>query len=188
MNEQAIVERIVSDAEQEARDIIAEAEQKAEATVAEAVQRADRNKQGVRAEVAERVQSILDGKAATARLDGAKIKLGEKRSVIDQVYARALKQMTELTEGEALYLADRLLTAYAEEGDEIVFAANFRYAQKVAGLDIVKQKGLKVSSKHTDLDGGFLLVGKNSDKNLSYGAILAADREEHQAEIAAKLF
>ena len=188
MNEQAIVERIISDAEKEAREIIADAEKKAEATVAEAAQRAERNKQGVRAEVSERVQSILDGKAATARLDCAKIQLGEKRGVIDEIYARALKQLNGITEAEALYLAGRLLTAYAEQGDEIVFAANYRYAQKVAGLGIVKQKGLKVSAGQAALDGGFMLVGKNSDKNLSYGAILAADREQHQAEIAAKLF
>ncbi len=184
MSEQAIVERIISDAEQEARAIIEEAEERAKATVAEANTRAERNKQGTEAEVKAKSDSIFDGKAAAARLDGAKILLGEKRGVIDQIYARALEKLLDLSEKETLYLCTRLLDEHAEEGDELVFAENFRYAQAVSALPIVKEKKLKVSTKRVTLDGGFMLCGKSSDKNLSYGAILAMDREEKQAEIA----
>lgn len=188
MNEQAIVERIISDAELEAKNIVSEAEARAAQTVSEANERAERNRLGAEAEVSEKVRGILDGKAATARLDGSKILLGEKRGVIDEIYVRALKQLVEMGKAETLRLADRLLTEYAEEGDEIVFAENFRFAQEVAGLDIVKEKKLKVSAARSSYDGGFVLCGKNSDKNLSYGAILTADREERQAEIAAHIF
>ncbi len=38
------------------------------------------------------------------------------------------------------------------------------------------------------LGGGFILKGKSCDKDVSYGAMLAADREERVAEIAAQLF
>lgn len=188
MNEQAIVDRIISDAEKEAAAIISEAERKAQETVSEALLYAERVKTGVKAEVKQKTDGIFDGKAATARLDGAKILLGEKRGVIDEVYARALKALNELKEGDALYLAARLLKEHAEEGDEIVFAGNYRYRKGVEGLEIVKEKKLKVSSAQADIDGGFILVGKNSDKDVSYGALIAADREEKQAEIAAKIF
>lgn len=36
-----------------------------------------------------------------------------------------------------------------------------------------------------EIDGGIFLKGKISDKDLSYGALLALDREEYQAKIAA---
>ena len=188
MNEQAIVERIISDAEEEARAIINEAEERSAETIAEANRRAERNKQGTEAEVKAKADGIFDGKAATARLDGAKILLGEKRGVIDKVYADALEKLVSLSEKETLFLCGRLLQEYAEEGDEIVFAENFKYAQAVSALPIVKEKKLKVSTKHVKLDGGFMLCGKISDKNLSYGALLLADREIYQAEIAAKVF
>lgn len=188
MNEQAIVERIISDAEREAQAIIDEAEERAKATVAEANTRAERNRRGTEAEVKARAESIFDGKAAAARLDGAKILLGEKRGVIDEVYARALGKLLELSEKETLYLCGRLLDGHAEEGDELVFAENFRYAQAVSALPQVKEKKLKVSSKRAKLDGGFMLCGKNSDKNLSYGALLSMDREEKQSEIASVIF
>ena len=188
MSEQAIVEKIIADAEKEAQAIIAAAEKRAEATVAEANARAEKRKQGEKAVADKKAESIIEGKAATARLDSAKIMLGEKRAVIDEVYARALKSMMQLSKAEALHLFERLLCEYAEEGDEIVFAENFSYAQDVAKLNIVKEKKLSVSFKKAEIEGGCLLIGNNSDKNLSFGALLAADREENQAEIAARIF
>lgn len=188
MSAQVIVERIISDAEQEARDIINDAEEKAAKTLAEATKRAERNKQGTEKEVSEKIKGIFDGKAATARLDSAKIALGEKRGVIDEIYSRALKQLVGLDKADAVSLAERLLSAYAEEGDEIVFAENYRFKEEVSRLPVIAEKNLKVGLKQANLDGGFMLCGSNSDKDLSYGALLSVDREEYQAEIAAKLF
>lgn len=188
MGKQAIVERILSDANAEAQAIITEAEEKAAAIIADAQTKAQREKLGTEAIVAEKSKAILDGKAATARLDSAKILLAEKRRVLDAVYQKALEQLVKLGQKETLKLAETLLCAYAEQGDEIVFADNFAYKAQVGVLSVIKEKGLKVSHKTADIGGGFILIGKNSDKDLSYGALLAIDREEHQAQIAAKIF
>ena len=188
MSEQAIIDKIIADAREEAQAIISDAEKKAEGTIAAASLRAEKRKQGEKAAAETRAESILEGKAATARLDCAKILLGEKRAVIDEVYARALKEMQELGKAEAVHLIEKLLENFAEEGDEVMFADNFKYVQEAAKLDIVKEKKLKISAKKAHIDGGLLLVGKTSDKDLSFGALLAADREEHQAEIASKIF
>ena len=188
MSEQAIVDKIIADANAEAQAIIADAEKKAEGTVAAASVRAEKRKQGEKIAADKRAESILEGKAATARLDSAKILLGEKRAVIDEVYARALGGLKELGKAEALHLIEKLLKEHAEEGDEVLFADSFKFAQDAAKLDIVKEKKLKISAKKADIDGGMLLIGKNSDKDLSYSALLAADREENQASIAAAIF
>lgn len=188
MSEQAIVEKIISDAENEAKAIISDAEKKAEATVAAANARAGKRMAGEKLAAEKKAESILEGKAATARLDCAKIMLGEKRAVVDGIYARALKELLEISKADALRLFERLLTGYAEEGDEIVFADNFRYAEDAAKLPVVKEKKLRVSPRRADIDGGCLLIGRSSDKNLSYSALLAVDREENQASIAARVF
>ena len=188
MSEQAIVEKIIADAQAEAQAIIADAEKKAEKTVADATARAERRRQGEKATAEKRAESILEVKAAAARLDCAKILLGEKRAVIDEVYARALKNLQGLGKADCLHLIEKLLKEYAEEGDEVMFAENFKYAPEASKLDIVKEKKLKISGKRADIDGGMLLIGKSSDKNLSFSALLSADREEHQAEIASIIF
>lgn len=188
MSKEAILERIISDAKTAAAATVAEAEGRAAEIIAEAEARAARDRQGTSAIIAERSKAIADGKAAAARLDAAKVMLAAKRGVIDAVYARALEKLKALPQKDAVRLAEGLLLSYAEDGDELVFATNFAYKAQVLKLAVVAEKNLKNSGKTADIDGGFILIGKNSDKDLSYGALLALDREERQAEIAAKLF
>ena len=188
MSREEIVSRVLSDAQKEAEKIIADAKKRAE----EIVQAAQAESQ---AEIAEaeketyaRAKLITEGKAATARLDGQKIVLAEKRRVIDGVYFRALAALLCLDEHDSVRLSERLLRENADEGDEIVFSENFSYADEVAALPIVRERELTVSGERPKLSGGFILRGKTSDKDVSYAAILAADREEHQAEIARAVF
>ena len=188
MSKEAILERIISDAQAAADATVAEAEGRAAEIIAEAEARAARDRQGTSAIIAERSKAFADGKAAAARLDAAKVMLAAKRGVIDAVYARALEKLKALPQKDAVRLAEGLLLSYAEDGDELVFATNFAYKAQVLKLAVVAEKNLKNSGKTADIDGGFILIGKNSDKDLSYGALLALDREERQAEIAAKLF
>lgn len=188
MSKQAIVDRIISDAEATARGIINNAEKDAQSLIEKVQQSCERDKLGVEAEVAEKVKAIEDGMAAAARLDGAKVLLKEKRKVIDAVYANALKRLNGLEKSKALNLAARLVKEYAEEGDEIVFASVYPYKSEVAALPEVREKKLKISAKTADISGGFMLYGKHSDKDISFAALLNADRDLFQAEIAQKLF
>ena len=188
MSTQNIVERILSDAEAEARAIIEEAESKAAQLLAEASNRAEKSRRETENDVREKVESIAEKKAAAARLESAKILLSEKRKVVDAVYALALGRLLSLEKEECIKLFSSLLARYAEEGDEVFFAENFKYAADVSILPVIKEKNLTISEKRLPLDGGMRLVGKVSDKDLSYGALLAADKEENQAELAKKLF
>lgn len=188
MSEQAIVEKIIADAKSEAEAIIANAQKNADETISQARLRAQRRIEGEKAASAKRAEAIMDGKAATARLDSAKILLAEKRAVIDEIYARALNELNSLSKAECLRFIAILLDDFAEEGDTIVFAENFAYVKEAAKLDVITQKKLKVSPERAQIKGGMLLYGKDCDKDLSYEAILADDREEHQAEIAAEIF
>lgn len=188
MSKESIVERIISDAENEKAEILAEAQKRADEAVAAANARAERKFAGVQAETAQRVKAICDGKAASARLDGAKAELYEKRRVLDAVYDGAMKKLLALDREDCLKLAERLLKEYAEEGDEIAFSSDYEYPQEVLKLDIAKKKKLKISHKGVKADGGFILLGKSSDKDVSYAALLSADRELHQSDIAVKIF
>ena len=188
MGKQEIIERILSDAEAEAAEILRSANVRAEEIIAAANARATSERAGAVEEAGARAKRISDGKAASARLDSAKILLAEKRRVIDEIYARALKKLLEMKEKDALKLLERLLLANAEEDDEIVFAKSFAYAKSVAALPVIKERKLKISAEYAEIDGGCILRGKLCDKDLSYGALLNADKDEYQAEIAAKLF
>ena len=188
MGSEEIVNRIISDAEAEAEEIIRAAKARAEEIIVSAEKLAAKDKAEAMAEVEERAKRISDGKAAAARLDSAKILLAEKRRVIEEIYRRAHERLLSLGEHDSLKLLDRLLSENAEQGDEIVLAKNFPYAMSAMNLAVVKERELHLSIERADIDGGCILRGKLSDKNLSYSAVLEADKEEYQAELAAKIF
>lgn len=188
MGKQDIIARILSDAEKEADGIVKQAEENAEKIRSDAGSRAAALRAETEAEIAERARRISEGKAAAARLDCAKILLAEKRRVLGEIYSRSLKSLLALSEHDALALYEKLLTAYAEEGETVVLAERFPYAGKVGALPVVKARGLTLAKERAPIAGGFLLKGERCDKDVSFEALLAADREENQAGIAARIF
>ena len=188
MSTQRIVERILSDANAEAQAILQEAKVKAAKIIADASLRAEKARLQTEAEAQEKRKSIFEKQAANARLDSAKALLGEKRKIIDLIYTQALGRLQDLSEEDCLKLSNTLLQAYAERGDEICFAKAFPYKAEVAALPIVKERALTIAQGDAAIDGGFVLRGEKSDKDLSYGALLAVDRENFQAELAAEIF
>ena len=188
MSVEQITARIISDAEADAKQIIEGAEKRAARILETAAKEAEQGRRAVEADVAAKRVDALEKKTASARLESAKLLLREKRRVIDGIYHMALKELLSLNKEDALRLADRLLQLYAEEGDEIIFAENYAYAEEVSALPVITQKKMQVSSQRLPLSGGFTLRGMKSDKDLSYGALLAADREEYQADLSKKLF
>lgn len=188
MGKEEIVNRIISDAEEEGARIEADAKTRAEGIIAGANAAAAKERAKVEEEVEKRAARIREVNDASVRLESAKILLAEKRRVIGEIYARALQKLLSLGESESLALLNRLLYEYAQEGDEIVLAQNFAFAEGVKKLDSVKELKLTLSASRADISGGCLLIGETSDKDLSYSSLLAADMEENQSAMAAELF
>lgn len=188
MSKEQVVERIISDATAEAQAIVQEAENKAAKLLADASARVKTAREETEKEMLAKRNSILEKRAADARLDGAKILLREKRRVLDTVYDEAHSRLIELSKENALELIKRLLTAYAEEGDEIIFSKGFPYKEDVAQFPIIAERNLKISAETQELNGGIRLIGEKAEKDLTYEAILKADREEYQAALAKELF
>jgi hypothetical protein len=55
-------------------------------------------------------------------------------------------------------------------------------------LPVVAKKGLTLSQERLPIDGGMHLLGVKSDKDLSYSALLSADKDAYLAQIAKTLF
>ena len=188
MSKELIRERILSDAANEAQAIEQNAQEKGAEILSIAMKKAETERRETETEAKERFDSVQEKRAAAARLESSKIWLLEKRKVIDGVYALAKERLVTLEKEQAVALSEHLLTKYAEKGDEIVFAENYKYVVEVALLPILEKLSLKISKERIKLDGGFLLKGEKADKDLSYGALLAVDRDAHQAELAKEIF
>ena len=186
MSLDTLKERILSDAEKEAAALLEAAAEKAAKIEAEAERTAKEDRAREESEVAERIRALEEGSAATVRLEAKKFNLKERRRVIDTVYARALDALLALPEKQSIELLTALLKEYSEAGDEVALAENYPYP--AAAEKAVAKMGLKLSSARAKIKGGFYLYGKKCNRDISYETLLNADREEHQAELAAKLF
>ena len=193
MSVESIVERIRSDGKTEAEAILAAGKRKAEETENGAKAEAERLRRETESDVEKRAAAVAAHFAATARLDVKKIMLAARKIAVENVYAEAKKRLIDLGEEETLTLFNRLLCLYAEEGDAVIFADGFRYTEGVKLLPVFAEKKLKAVSDGAafagvKIDGGLYLAGKTADKDLSFDALLKADREENESRIAAELF
>ena len=193
MSVESIVERIRSDGKNEAEAILAAGKRKAEETENGAKAEAERLRRETESDVEKRAAAVAAHFAATARLDVKKIMLAARKKAVENVYAEAKKRLIDLGEEETLALFNRLLCLYAEEGDAVIFADGFRYTDGVKLLPVFAEKKLKAVSDGAafagvKIDGGLYLAGKTADKDLSFDALLKADREENESRIAAELF
>ncbi len=188
MSKELIRERILADASEEARAIEQNAKDKGEELISAAMSRAEKERRLTETEAKAKADSVHEKRAAAARLESSKIWLSEKRKVIDGIYALAKERLVTLDKEHSIALSENLLKRYAESGDEIVFAENYKFVVEVALLPIVAEKSLKISKERVKIDGGFLLKGIKADKDLSYGALLAADKDVYQAELAREIF
>lgn len=193
MSVESIVERIRSDGKTEAEAILAAGKRKAEETENGAKAEAEQLRRETESDVEKRAAAVAAHFAATARLDVKKIMLAARKKAVENVYAEAKKRLIDLGEEETLALFNRLLCLYAEEGDAVIFADGFRYTEGVKLLPVFAEKKLKAVSDGAafagvKIDGGLYLAGKTADKDLSFDALLKADREENESRIAAELF
>ena len=193
MSVESIVERIRSDGKTEAEAILAAGKRKAEETENGAKAEAERLRRETESDVEKGAAAVAAHFAATARLDVKKIMLAARKKAVENVYAEAKKRLIDLGEEETLTLFNRLLCLYAEEGDAVIFADGFRYTEGVKLLPVFAEKKLKAVSDGAafagvKIDGGLYLAGKTADKDLSFDALLKADREENESRIAAELF
>ncbi len=193
MSVESIVERIRSDGKTEAEAILAAGKRKAEETENGAKAEAERLRRETESDVEKRAAAVAAHFAATARLDVKKIMLAARKKAVENVYAEAKKRLIDLGEEETLTLFNRLLCLYTEEGDAVIFADGFRYTEGVKLLPVFAEKKLKAVSDGAafagvKIDGGLYLAGKTADKDLSFDALLKADREENESRIAAELF
>lgn len=188
MATQNIVEKILSDAQIEAQGILSNAEKRRDEILSKANVVALERQLQAQTNAEEYAKSTLEKRLADARLESSKILLKEKRKAVDSVYALALQRLLALEKEDCLTLYSVLLEKYAEAGDEVFLAKNFAYEQELRSLPILKERGISVSKDRVDIEGGMKLVGKLADKELSFTALLTADKDRNQAELARKLF
>lgn len=176
----AIINENIKRANDTASEIISKAQADADAQVADF-------KSGLKAEYNE----ILRRGEVVANLDAKKILMSAKSKAVDNLFQKTLEQLALLDKKKYLAIIKNLLKKYAEDGDIVIISSQDKgkITQKFVD-DIAKNMGIKLSlaKDFGNFNGGVILAGKNSDKNLSFDMELLQLREECETQISSMLF
>ncbi len=188
-NKQAIIDKIIADAQNVASQNIEKAQQQVDAIISQANSKANKYLESNSSKAQKQADEILSRSKTIEVLDARKIFLGAKKQVIDQVFAQAIEQFRK--QKDYLDYIQNLIEKNAENGDLVAICPKDKDIITSSFVDKIAKKmniHISLSSDFCDIGGGIVLVGKNYDKNLSVEMELDAKKEQLEQQLSVILF
>jgi V/A-type H+-transporting ATPase subunit E len=192
-----ILKKIKEDAEEEASRMMLEAKVRAGGIIEEAEKEASEKSRKdllrAEAETEEERRRIM----ALERLEARRSLLMAKQEAVDEVYAKVLVSLHNLSDDEYLGFVRRSVMETVETGEETLLISpndRERITPEFLGQlnSELEKRGLPGSLKmevvDSDLDGGVMLRGEGTEVNLTFAQILESIKEEVEPDIIAILF
>jgi len=190
-------QKIIADAEAEAGKIVEEGRARAgkikSDTDAEVARIASEFAQKAKAQAAEYIRRQI----SLRELEARKAILAEKGNLIDEVFSKALEELSQRDRKGGYALTRKLLLGAIEVGDEEIilspedksslggsFVEDLNKELVKAG----KRGEVKVAADTRDISGGFILRRGRAETNGSFNTLLATLRDEMETEVAEILF
>ena len=186
---EAIIEKILAQAEELCAKTLEDAEQKAASVLQRSAEQIESKKAAAEQKATEDAAEILRRRKSVADLEVRKYQLTVKQQLMDTAFRKAHQSVLEMDDKTYLQLISKLLIKYAENGETLTVGK--KDAKRITQDFVdktVKNKKITVSSLQGDFDGGFVLSGNGYDKNLTLKVLLESVRSELEPKIAAVLF
>lgn len=187
----AIINKILADSDNQARQILDEARVKAEAVISEAEKIAAELRDKEITEAEELCPVIVRRKETVAGLEVRKILLAAKQQVINDTFSEALDSLNNLPKEKYKALIMGMLKAHASDGDIVTVAEKDKDIINAAFVaEAAKKLGVKIklNDKYGSFSGGIILSDKNYDKNLTFDVELLSLRDQIEPEVAKLIF
>lgn len=183
---EAIINKIISDAKENADVTLKAADKKAEEIIAAAKVNAEEYLGKERTASEEAARLIVERRKTVAALDAKKIALKARQELIDECFEAAEKKILSLGKEEYLAFVGKLVEENAEDGDLLVLSSEEKYVDKAFVEAISEKLGKKlgISDEKETYVGGIVLRSSSCDKNLTLNALLRSVREDKEKEIA----
>ena len=196
MNAQAILDKILQDAKENASATLRDANDRAEGMK----KASDERIAAARAQTEARAKQ--DAEAATARmqrmaeLDERKLLLADKRRMMDRAFELALAKMKAMPAKQARAFLLDALTELAEGGETLIVGADNdgwmddKFLQDANAALAAKGKtaALTLGGEKRKGVSGLILAKHDTEINCTYEAFLTSERLEMEAQVAQTLF
>ncbi len=190
----ALIGRILADAQAEADAALADADNEAERIALIAKDECFRTENETELRTKRLNDAAQEKSRTNAALDSRKYALKVKRALIDEAFALAAERMEQKSDAERSALIKALLIREAEGGEMIIPAvrdeANAKgvLAEVNAALAQSGRAPLTIAPADADITGGFILKATGYEKNCSFAAVLREVRAAEESAVAGILF
>ncbi len=190
MSREAIVEKILSDAQLKAEAMVGEAQDKAHTILADVAEQSKQYLAKSQSETDRLVADIISRSKTVAELDSKKLMQAAKSVILERVFARALEKVRELDVNTYKELLLGMLKE-AQDGDTVTLSKrdkNVLSADDIRAFADERGISLCVSDEDGDFDGGLILSRDGVDKNLTFEVEIDLLRDIAEADIAKEIF
>lgn len=190
----ALIGRILADAQAEADTALADADKEAERIALIAKDECFRTENETELKTKRLNDAAQEKSRTNAALDSRKYALKVKRALIDEAFALAAERMEQKSDAERSALIKALLIREAEGGEMIIPAARDEANAKSVLAEVnaaLAQSGrapLTIAPADADITGGFILKATGYEKNCSFAAVLREVRAAEESAVAGILF
>lgn len=190
MSKQAIIDKIISDAQLKADAIVGDAKSKADEIIAETAELCKGYIYNSKADTDRAVFDLEARSKTVAELDAKKLQLSAKAQILDMIFARTLDKLKNLDKERYTALVFAMLQN-AEDGDEVVISQREKDIVTKESLEkFAKERGIKLTlcDELGDFDGGIVIKSKGVDKNFTLEVETQLLKEELETQIAKEIF
>ena len=190
MSKEAIIDKILSDANLKGDAIIGEANEKADEIISLAAKQCKDYLYKSKTEIDRLTLEIDERSRSVAELDARKLLLAAKTQVLDSVYAKTLEKLRNLDKEQYSALIFAMLEN-AKDGDVVTISEREKdIVTKKSLADFAKKKGisLTLADKFGDFDGGVVISENGVDNNFTLEVEVALLREQTETKIAKEIF
>ena len=187
---EAILNRIMTDAEDRVRDIQEQADARCIELLAAADQEAEKIKQASRQKAEEQAKVELRRAESLSALESRKLMLSSRQTLIDEVIDQAAVRLAEMPASDKKTLYRRLLLEHAKGSETVVFAQGDALIAGPVVADINGEKGwqLAIDSEPGRFSGGLILRQNLIETNLTVDLLIRSLRPELVSLAAKALF
>ena len=190
MSKEAIIDKILSDANLKGDAIIGEANGKADEIISLAAKQCKDYLYQSKTEIDRLTLEIDERSRSVAELDARKLLLAAKTQVLDDVYAKTLEKLRNLDKEQYGALIFAMLEN-AKDGDVVIISKREKdIVTKQSLADFAKKKGIKLTlaDKLGDFDGGVIISENGVDNNFTLDVEVSILREQTETKIAKEIF
>lgn len=190
MSKEAIIDKILSDANLKADAVIGEANAKADEIISHAAEQCKSYLYQSKAETDKMALDVDSRSRSVAELDARKLQLAAKTKVLDSVYASVLDKLRNLDKERYSALIFAMLDN-AKDGDVVTVSEREKDIVTKQSLDeFASKKGIRLTlcEKTGDFDGGVVISENGVDKNFTFEVETALLREQTETKVAKEIF